>query len=38
VVRKLRADLGDNVGEQTIRAKLDEMLLVAKEQIAGAAD
>jgi hypothetical protein len=38
VVRKLRADLGDNVDEQTIRAKLDEMLLVAKEQLARAAD
>ena len=38
VVRKLRADLGDKVDEQTIRAKLDEMLLVAKEQLARAAD
>ena len=34
VVRKLRADLGHKVDEQTIRAKLDEMLLVAKEQLA----
>ena len=38
VVRKLRADLGDKVDEETIRAKLDEMLLVAKEQLARAAD
>ena len=38
VVRKLRADLGDKVDEQTIRAKLDEMLLVAKEQLARAAE
>jgi hypothetical protein len=37
VVRKLRADLGDKADEQTIRAKLDEMLLVAKEQLARAA-
>jgi hypothetical protein len=38
VVRKLRADLGDKVDEETIRAKLDEMLLVAKEQLARAAE
>ena len=38
VMRKLRADLGDKVDEQAIRAKLDEMLLVAKEQLANAAD
>ena len=38
VVRKLTADLGDKVNEQAIRAKLDEMLLVAKEQLARAAD
>ena len=38
VVRKLTADLGEKVNEQAIRAKLDEMLLVAKEQLARAAD
>jgi hypothetical protein len=38
VVRKLRADLGDKVDEQAIRAKLDEMLLVAMEQLAKTAE
>ena len=38
VVRKLRADLGDKVDEPTIRAKLDEMLLIAKEQFARATE
>ena len=38
VVRKLKADLGDKVDEGTIRAKLDEMLVVAKEQLARAAE
>ena len=38
VVRKLTADLGEKVNEQAIRAKLDEMLLVAKEQLARTAD
>ena len=38
VVRKLRADLGDKADEPTIRAKLDEMLFLAKEQLARATD
>ena len=38
VVRELREDLGDKVDEQTIRAQLDEMLVVAIEQLARAAD
>lgn len=33
VVRKLAADLGDKADADTIRAKMDEMLAVAKDQI-----
>lgn len=33
VVRKLVADLGDKVDANTIRAKMDEMMAVAKDQI-----
>ena len=34
VVRKLLADLGDKSDEATVRAKMDEMLVVAKAQLA----
>ena len=34
VIRKLQADLGNKADEQTIRAKLNEMRLVAMEQLA----
>ncbi len=34
VVRKLMADLGDKSDEATVRAKMDEMLVVAKAQLA----
>ncbi|MGS4945590.1 DUF1476 domain-containing protein [Meridianimarinicoccus sp. RP-17] len=34
VVRKLMADLGDKTDEITVRAKMDEMLTVAKAQLA----
>ena len=34
VVRKLMADLGDTSDEATVRAKMDEMLVVAKAQLA----
>lgn len=33
VVRKLVADLGDKASADTIRAKMDEMMAVAKEQL-----
>lgn len=33
VVRKLVADLGDKADANTIRAKMDEMMAVAKDQI-----
>ncbi|MFD3189623.1 DUF1476 domain-containing protein [Sedimentitalea sp. HM32M-2] len=33
VVRKLAADLGDKADENAIRAKMDELMPVAKEQI-----
>lgn len=33
VVRKLLADLGDAADEATVRAKMDEMLVVAKAQL-----
>jgi hypothetical protein len=33
VVRKLLADLGDKADADTIRAKMDEMMAVAKEQL-----
>ncbi len=33
VVRKLSGDLGDKADEATIRAKLDEMMIVAKGQL-----
>ena len=34
VVRKLMADLGDKSDDATVRAKMDEMLVVAKAQLA----
>lgn len=34
VVRKLMADLGDKSDEMTVRAKMDELLVVAKAQLA----
>jgi hypothetical protein len=34
VVRKLMKDLGDKAAETTVRAKMDEMLTVAKAQLA----
>ncbi|QIE42544.1 DUF1476 domain-containing protein [Rhodobacteraceae bacterium SC52] len=34
VVRKLAGDLGDKADEATIRAKMEEMLTVAKAQLA----
>jgi hypothetical protein len=34
VVRKLMKDLGDKTDEPTVRAKMDEMLTVAKAQLA----
>ncbi|MDK3074171.1 DUF1476 domain-containing protein [Sedimentitalea sp. JM2-8] len=33
VVRKLAADLGDKADANTIRAKMDELMAVAKDQI-----
>ncbi len=33
IVAKLKADLGDRVDEQTIRAKLADLMAVAKEQV-----
>ncbi|RMD47491.1 MAG: DUF1476 domain-containing protein [Alphaproteobacteria bacterium] len=33
IVEKLKADLGDRVDEQTIRAKLADLMAVAKEQV-----
>ena len=33
VVRKILADLGDLTDAETIRAKMDELMLVAKDQI-----
>ncbi|MFV0515535.1 MAG: DUF1476 domain-containing protein [Jhaorihella sp.] len=38
VVRKLLADLGDRTDAAAIRAKMDEMLLVAKQQLMNEAD
>lgn len=38
VIRKLKADLGDRADEQTIRAKLAELRLVAMDQLARAAE
>jgi hypothetical protein len=34
VVRKLMRDLGDKTDEATVRAKMEEMLVVAKAQLA----
>ncbi|MFQ5621965.1 MAG: DUF1476 domain-containing protein [Paracoccaceae bacterium] len=38
VIRKVAGDLGDMADEAVIRAKMAELLEVAKEQIAGEAD
>lgn len=38
VYRKVSADLGDRVSEETLRQKMSELLSVAKEQIHSEAD
>lgn len=38
VVRKLAADLGDKADENAIRAKMDELMPIAKEQIMSETD
>ena len=33
VIRKVASDLGDNVSEEEIRGKMDELLRIAKDQL-----